>query len=52
MDPKSLIDDLNDILLSEYYCFIEILGRVSFGIVIAAYSSSLDKIVAIKVEDV
>lgn len=52
MDPKSLIDDLNDILLSEYYCFIEILGRGSFGIVIAAYSSSLDKIVAIKVEDV
>ncbi|CAD8210234.1 unnamed protein product [Paramecium octaurelia] len=49
MDPKSLIDDLNDILLSEYYCFIEILGRGSFGIVIAAYSSNLDKIVAIKV---
>ncbi|CAD8122131.1 unnamed protein product [Paramecium sonneborni] len=49
MDPKSLIDDLNDILLSEYYCFMEILGKGSFGIVIAAYSSHLDKIVAIKV---
>ncbi|CAD8109905.1 unnamed protein product [Paramecium primaurelia] len=49
MDPKKLIDDLNDILLSEFYRFKEILGRGSFGVVIAAYSSQLDKIVAIKV---
>lgn len=39
MDPKKLIDDLNDILLSEFYRFKEILGRGSFGVVIAAYSS-------------
>lgn len=49
MTPEELIEDLNDALLSDNFRFINILGRGSFGIVVSAYSSQLDKVVAIKV---
>ncbi|CAK83946.1 unnamed protein product (macronuclear) [Paramecium tetraurelia] len=49
MDPQQLIDNLNDILLTDYFRYIEVLGRGSFGIVVAAYSQQLDKVVAIKI---
>ncbi|CAK84695.1 unnamed protein product (macronuclear) [Paramecium tetraurelia] len=49
MDPQNLIDNLNEVLLGDYFTYIDTLGKGSFGIVVAAYSSSLDKVVAIKV---
>ncbi|CAD8172873.1 unnamed protein product [Paramecium pentaurelia] len=49
MDPQDLIDNLNEVLLGDYFSYIDTLGKGSFGIVVAAYSSSLDKVVAIKI---
>ncbi|CAD8102328.1 unnamed protein product [Paramecium sonneborni] len=49
MEPQSLIDNLNEVLLGDYFTYIDTLGKGSFGIVVSAYSSSLDKVVAIKI---
>lgn len=44
-----MIDQLNDILLADHFRFIEVIGKGSFGVVVAAHCSHLDRIVAIKV---
>ncbi|CAD8193374.1 unnamed protein product [Paramecium octaurelia] len=49
MNPQQLIENLNDILLSDFFRYIEVLGKGSFGIVVAAHSQELDKVVAIKI---
>ncbi|CAD8102439.1 unnamed protein product [Paramecium sonneborni] len=49
MNPQELIDNLNEVFLGDFFTYIDILGKGSFGIVVAAYSSSLNKVVAIKI---
>ncbi|CAD8094072.1 unnamed protein product [Paramecium primaurelia] len=49
MEPEQLIDQLNDILLADHFRFIEVIGRGSFGVVVASFCSNLDRIVAIKI---
>ncbi|CAD8070550.1 unnamed protein product [Paramecium sonneborni] len=49
MEPEQLIDQLNDILLADHFRFIEVIGRGSFGVVVAAFCSNLDRVVAIKI---
>ncbi|CAD8090847.1 unnamed protein product [Paramecium sonneborni] len=49
MEPEQLLDKLNDILLADHFRFIEVIGRGSFGVVVAAFCSNLDRIVAIKI---
>lgn len=39
MEPQNYIDDLNRFLLTESFTYIETIGKGSFGIVVAAYSS-------------
>ncbi|CAD8200835.1 unnamed protein product [Paramecium pentaurelia] len=49
MEPEQLIDQLNDILLADHFRFIEVIGKGSFGVVVAAFCSNLDRVVAIKI---
>jgi serine/threonine protein kinase len=43
------IDMLNDIILSDHYEFKSVLGHGAFGLVVEAYSETLETNVAIKV---
>lgn len=43
------LEELNSIILTDHFQFKSVLGKGSFGLVVAAYCQNLSKTVAVKV---